>query len=251
MADNRLGRVITTRRHVATGAHEPGGNQKLIRPNEGEGETGDQPGPLEGIHAGCAAPGGHGIRPRDSRKGHRATRGAARRRCRGRLPVCGGETTRARDAWPGCERRRARVCGWRRCPAANADARRRARTRSSSAHGSCSRHRRCGCTRFASGCDRQGETHGRRPSRTLPFVGDGEPLAALGAAALQDEPAVLRSHTHQKAMGLLPAARVRLVCALTLCHYSIVLRTSKCSRLLIRVSTHHPLWSCQKRADMG
>jgi hypothetical protein len=85
----------------------------------------------------------------------------------------------------------------------------------------------------------------------LAFVGDGEALAALRAPTLQDQTAVLRGHPHQKAMGLLPAARIRLVCTLTLCHSSIVLRTSKCSRLLIRVSTHHHLWCRQNRADSG
>ena len=44
----------------------------------------------------------------------------------------------------------------------------------------------------------------RRPAKpaesSLARGGNGEPLAALGPAALEDEPAVFRGHAHQKAV---------------------------------------------------
>src|SRR5262249_6620222 len=44
----------------------------------------------------------------------------------------------------------------------------------------------------------------------------GEPLAALGATALEHLTPVLGRHAYQEAMGLLPALAVRLKCAFTL-----------------------------------
>jgi hypothetical protein len=50
------------------------------------------------------------------------------------------------------------------------------------------------------------------------LAADGQPLAALGATTLDDEPAVLRGHADEKPMRALAMARVGLKCADTLCH---------------------------------
>src|SRR5690606_3484684 len=46
--------------------------------------------------------------------------------------------------------------------------------------------------------------------------GNRQPLAALRAAALEHEPAVLGGHPHAEAMGLGPATRIRLIGSLAL-----------------------------------
>src|SRR5205085_4046203 len=50
----------------------------------------------------------------------------------------------------------------------------------------------------------------------LAFVGNRQALAPLGATPLQHNPAVLRRHPHPEAMGLGPAAGIRLVSTLAL-----------------------------------
>ena len=48
------------------------------------------------------------------------------------------------------------------------------------------------------------------------FAADRQPLATLGATALEDQTAVLAGHTDQKSMRLTTTARIRLKRALTL-----------------------------------
>jgi hypothetical protein len=52
---------------------------------------------------------------------------------------------------------------------------------------------------------------------TLALRRDAEPLAALGSAPLQDEPAVLRAHAHEEAVGARAAAVVGLISTLHGC----------------------------------
>jgi hypothetical protein len=50
------------------------------------------------------------------------------------------------------------------------------------------------------------------------FAADGQPLAALGAAALQHQTAVFRAHTHQKPVGFCAVPSIRLERAYSLSH---------------------------------
>ena len=52
----------------------------------------------------------------------------------------------------------------------------------------------------------------------LAGVRNGEPLAALGATALQDLPAVLRRHPHEETVRFLTAPSIRLKCTFALRH---------------------------------
>ena len=75
--------------------------------------------------------------------------------------------------------------------------------------------------RFVGALEVRASAHALRPperlaSAGLAFVGNRQALAPLGAATLQDNPAVLRRHPHPEAMGLGPAAGIRLVGALSL-----------------------------------
>jgi hypothetical protein len=44
----------------------------------------------------------------------------------------------------------------------------------------------------------------------LLFAGDRQPFSSFRSAALQNEPAILGAHPHQKTMRAFPAARIRL-----------------------------------------
>jgi len=60
----------------------------------------------------------------------------------------------------------------------------------------------------------------------LPLVGDGQPLAPLGAAPLENDASILRGHADPEAVRFLSAALVRLICALAL-HVSRCLNWTK------------------------
>ena len=63
------------------------------------------------------------------------------------------------------------------------------------------------------------------------FAADRETLSALGAAALQDEAAILGGHANQETVRLAAAARIRLKRALAL-HHSLLRPEARRGRLL-------------------
>ena len=74
------------------------------------------------------------------------------------------------------------------------------------------------------------------PGVRLSLVGDRQPLATLGAPALQDDATVLRRHADPEAVRLLSPALVRLICALAL-HVSGCLDWTKLRSYAALVST--------------
>src|SRR5690606_13891411 len=58
---------------------------------------------------------------------------------------------------------------------------------------------------------RIGDSGGAAPARMLQLRRHRQPLAALGAAALQDEAPVLGGHAHEEPVGTRAATTIRLI----------------------------------------